>query len=112
MSTLILDLSLVACILTMRYTRGVFRRSPSAEKHMRIALAPEPREGSNTQDQAGRLMAETGHHFEDMVLPVIHMMSQAVFMTVRDDDTLGHFQFFNPVTFESQRLTEDTRCHG
>ena len=47
--------------------RIVLAISPSAEKHMRIVLALERRDGPNTQDQAGRLMAETGHHLEDMI---------------------------------------------
>ena len=34
--------------------------SPSAEKHMCIVLGREAREGPYTQDQARRLMAETG----------------------------------------------------
>ena len=40
---------------------------PSAEKYMRIVLAMEAREGPNTQDKAERLMAATGHLFEDMM---------------------------------------------
>ena len=42
-------------------------RSPSAEKHVRIMLPIEAREGPNTQDKAERLMAATGHLFEDMM---------------------------------------------
>ena len=34
---------------------------------MRIVLAMEAREGPNTQDKAERLMAATGHLFEDMM---------------------------------------------
>ena len=44
---------------------------------MRIVLVLEPCEGPNTQDQAGRLMAATGHHFEDMIRPIIHMVLRA-----------------------------------
>ena len=36
-----------------------------------IVLVIEARLGPNTQDQARRLMAETGHHLEDMIPPVI-----------------------------------------
>ena len=43
--------------------------SPSVETHISIVLALERRDGPNTQDQAGRLMAETGHHLEDMIPP-------------------------------------------
>ena len=65
-------------------------------KHLRIVLLVE------------RLMAATGHHQDIIPLGV----AAAVFMTVRDDDTLWPPQFFSTVTFESQRLTEDTRCNG
>ena len=37
---------------------------------MRIVLATEAREGPNTQDKAERLMAETGHLFEEMVATI------------------------------------------
>ena len=57
-------------------------------------------------------MAETGHYLEDMIPPIIHLVLRAVFMTVRDDDSPWHPQFFSPVIFESQRSTEDTWCHG
>ena len=36
-------------------------------QHMCIVLAREAREGPNTQGQAGRFMAETGHHLEDVM---------------------------------------------
>ena len=42
-------------------------RSPSTEKHVRIVLAMEAREGPNARDKAERLMAATGHLFEDMM---------------------------------------------
>ena len=77
-----------------------------------LVLAAEDREGPNTQDRTEHLMAETGQHIEDTIPPIIHLVLRAVLMTVRDDDTPWHPQFFSPVTFESQRLTEDTRCHG
>ena len=32
-----------------------------------LVLAVEAREGPNTQDKAGRFMAATGHHFEDVM---------------------------------------------
>ena len=51
-----------------RETLGDTRRSPLAEKYS-IVLALERRDGPTTQDQAGRLMTETGHHFEDMIPP-------------------------------------------
>ena len=35
------------------------------KKHMSIVLAREAREGPYSQDQARRLMAETGHHLEE-----------------------------------------------
>ena len=41
---------------------------------MRIVLGREAREGPYTQDQARRLIAETGHHLEDMIPPVIHLI--------------------------------------
>ena len=51
----------------LRETLENLGRSPSAEKHMRIVLAMEAREGPNTRDKAERLMAATGHLFEDMM---------------------------------------------
>ena len=36
-------------------------------QHMCIVLAREAREGPNTQGQAGRFMAETGHHLEEVM---------------------------------------------
>ena len=36
-------------------------------QHMCIVLAREAREGPNTQGQAGRFMAVTGHHLEDVM---------------------------------------------
>ena len=51
----------------LREAEGHLGRSPSAEKHMRIVLAMEAREGANTQDKADRLMAATGDHLEDMM---------------------------------------------
>ena len=49
----------------LRETLENLGRSPATEKHKRIVLMMEGLEGPNTQDQAGRLMAETGHHLED-----------------------------------------------
>merc|ERR1712136_553714 len=117
----------------LRETLENLGRSPSAEKHMRIVLAMEAREGPNTRDKAERLMAATGHLFEDMMATyhppgiagkvagkssntqwafrqlwsnVVWNLPRdlnSVFMTVGDADP----QFFHAVTFESQRLTED-----
>ena len=42
----------------------IFDRSHSAEKHMCFVLALQARQSPNTQDQAGRLKAATGHLFE------------------------------------------------
>ena len=42
--------------------RGTLKSTPSAEKHVRIGLATEAREGANTQDKAEHLIAKTGHH--------------------------------------------------
>ena len=42
-------------------------RSPSAEKHMRIVLAMEAREGPNAQDKTERVRSATGHLFEDVM---------------------------------------------
>ena len=47
--------------------RGILenlRRSLSAEKHMCLVLALQARQSPNTQDQAGRLKAATGHLFK------------------------------------------------
>ena len=92
-------------------------------------------EGPNTQDRAGRLIAETGHHLEDMIPLVIQRVFwrdgwqfmqrssssgrnrcdhhrrdlSSVFTTVGDADTPLHPQFFRAVTFESQSLTEEKR---
>ena len=53
------------------------------------------------------LVAETGHHLGDTIPPIIHLVLLAVFMTVENADT-WHPQFCSPVTFESQRLTNDS----
>ena len=45
---------------------GNLGRSPSAEKHARMVLVTEGREGPNTQDQAGHLIAMGCRLFEDM----------------------------------------------
>ena len=42
----------------------ILRHSLSAEKHMYLVLALQARQSPNTQDQAGRLKAATGHLFE------------------------------------------------
>ena len=42
----------------------ILRHSLSAEKHMCLVLALQARQSPNTQDQAGRLKAATGHLFE------------------------------------------------
>ena len=44
--------------------RHFLRRSLSAEKHTCLVLALQARQSPNTQDQAGRLKAATGHLFE------------------------------------------------
>ena len=53
--------------------------SPSAEKHMCIVLGREAREGPNTQDQARRLMAETGTRQCGNVEPYFNQMWFTVF---------------------------------
>ena len=45
----------------------IFAALPSAEKHMCLVLALQARQGPNTQDKAERLMATTGHLFEEMM---------------------------------------------
>ena len=44
--------------------RHFLRHSLSAEKHTCLVLALQARQSPNTQDQAGRLKAATGHLFE------------------------------------------------
>ena len=67
-------LSLTVLLPNFQEVESMFRetlenlsRSRSAEKHDRIGLATEDREGANTQDKAERLIAETCHHLEDMI---------------------------------------------
>ena len=73
-------------------------------------VGPGACEGLNTQDQARRLIAETGHHLQDMISPITHLVLlfksssvpaapegkwcdhhqrdlSSVFMTVGDADT-------------------------
>ena len=50
-----------------RQAFGNLSRSPSAEKHVRIALAIEAREGLNTKDRAEHLTAVSDHLFKDMM---------------------------------------------
>ena len=89
-------------------------------------LAWEACEGPNTPDQTRRLMAETGHHLEDISftwyserrlanhpafqqvwkehgVTITGATSAVWFMT----DTLWYLQLFSSVSFEPQRLTED-----
>ena len=58
----------LSCFRTCRRTRVCFEKPwkifaalPSAERHMCLVLALQARQGPNTQDQAGRLKAATGH---------------------------------------------------
>ena len=48
----------------LRETLEDLHRSPSAEKHLRIVLAMEAREGLNTRDKVESLPVATGHLFE------------------------------------------------
>ena len=43
-------------------------------QHMCIVLDWEAREGPNTQGQAGRFMAETGHHLEDVTASKVEVL--------------------------------------
>ena len=51
---------------TFRHPFGNLNRSPSAAKHVRIALAIEARDGLNTKDRAEHLTAGSDHLFEVM----------------------------------------------
>ena len=113
--------------ISLKFTLG---RSHSAEKHMCLVLALQARQGPNTQDQAERLMATTGHLFEEM-MATYHSLGIAgkvagnhpthsgpsdssgrnvvelhqrelsnVFMTVGDADIFWHPQFFSTISFE------------
>ena len=97
-------------------------------------LATEARKGPNTQDRAASLIAVSGHNFEHM-MAIFHLVllerslanhpapvspssssvrnkvwnfTSSEFMSVGDADTPCHPQFFRAVTFEFQRLTEDS----
>ena len=86
-------------------------RSPQAEKHLRIVLATEAREGPHPHDKAECLIAATGH-----LLKTVHPTSfgpsdsfgrntvwnftSSVFKTVGDADTPWHPQFFSAFTFD------------
>ena len=41
---------------------------------MCIVLALEAHEGPNTQEQARRVMAETGHHLVDLISPITRLV--------------------------------------
>ena len=68
----------------------------------------EDREGPNTRDRAGRLSVVTGHLTRTRWPTIIRLVLLAVFMTVGNADTPLDPQFFSPVTFESQRLTNES----
>ena len=86
-------------------------RSSPAEKHMRIVLATEAREGPHSHDKAECLIAATGHLF-NTVHPTslgpsdsfgrntVWNFTSSVFMTVGDADTPWHPQFSSAVVFE------------
>ena len=54
-------------VMATYHSRSIPDRCPSAEKHVRMVLAMEAREGLNTRNQAGRLIAESGHLIKDMM---------------------------------------------
>ena len=64
----------IPCALTGERQLNGFReslenlgRSRSSEKHVRLVLAMEVREGQNAEDKADRLMAAIVHHLEDVI---------------------------------------------
>ena len=66
-------------------------RSLSAEKHVRIVLAVEAREGPNTQDKADRLVAATCHLFEE-VTATCHPPGIAGYLAGKSSNTRWAFR--------------------
>ena len=56
----------------------------SAEETHVHCVGPGASEGPNTQDQAGRLMAETVHHLKDMIPPLIHLTLLTILLQQRN----------------------------
>ena len=93
----------------LREAFGSLSSSPPAEKHVRIGLSTEAREGPYNQDEAEHFVALSDHLFEGMKRLRTRRYQLdlcCVFLTIAVATTLWHTQLFSAITFESRCFPE------